>query len=238
MGGEKSKLAVYMAKLLVVEDEIKTARTLQQGLEEHGYSVLVAHDGVSAEELVAQHRFDLIIMDVIIPRLGGLELCKRLRERGYHMPVIMVTALGLTSDKLRGFDSGSDDYLTKPFDFEELLARVKVALGRTRKQSNSANVLEYNGLSLNLDTREAKRDGKSLSLTAKEYALLEFLVRNHEKVVSKDEIAEKVWNVKFDTGTNVVEVYVSYLRNKVDKGFEQKLIHTRKGMGYILREES
>jgi two-component system, OmpR family, copper resistance phosphate regulon response regulator CusR len=227
-----------MARLLVVEDEVKTADTLRQGLQEKGYSVMVARDGETAEDFVRTHNFDLIIMDVIIPRIGGLELCARLRESGYRMPVIMLTALGLTSDKIRGFDSGSDDYIVKPFDFEELVARIRVALSRGGDRSRKENVIEQGGLCLNIDTKEVVREGKQLSLTAKEYALLEFLMKNHNKVLSKDEIAQKVWNLNFDTGTNVVEVYVSYLRNKVDKGFEKKLIHTRKGLGYIFREEA
>jgi two-component system, OmpR family, copper resistance phosphate regulon response regulator CusR len=226
-----------MTRLLVVEDEIKTANTLKQGLEEKGYDVQVAHDGESALSLARSIPFDLVIMDVIIPRMNGLELCRRLRQEKEQTPVIMLTALGLTSDKIRGFDSGSDDYIVKPFDFEELLARIKVALNRSQKQVSRENIIRYSDLEVNLDTKEVQRAGKLIALTAKEYALLEFFLSNRNKVVSKEDIAEKVWNLHFDTGTNVIEVYVSYLRNKLDKNFQKKLIHTRKGMGYIFREE-
>lgn len=224
-------------KLLVVEDEVKTANTLKKGLEEKGYSVQLAYDGEAALELAHKTRFDLIIMDVIMPKIDGFELCRRLRADN-NTPIIMVTALGLTSDKLRGFDLGADDYLVKPFDFDELLARIRVALNRTKGMAETASELTYADLTLNLDTKEVQRDGKAITLTAKEFALLEFFMRNKHKVISKEDIAEHVWDLNFDTGTNIVEVYVSYLRNKLDKGFATRLIHTKKGMGYMLREEA
>lgn len=224
-------------KLLVIEDEIKTAKSLQKGLEEKGYEVQIAYDGETGLMLAERTNFDLIVTDIILPKVNGFEFCKRLRETNNFTPIIMLTALGLTTDKIKGFDSGSDDYLVKPFDFEELLARIKVLINRTQNKFGQHNILIYSNLKLNLDTKEAFRNDKLIELTAKEYALLEFFVRNKHKVISKEDIAEKVWSIDFDTGTNIIEVYVSYLRNKIDKGFEPKLIHTKKGMGYMFREE-
>lgn len=225
-------------KLLVIEDEIKTANSLRRGFEEKGYEVQIAHNGEDALILTNTSSFDLIVTDIIMPKVNGLEFCRKVRETNTDTPIIMLTALGLTADKIKGFDSGSDDYLVKPFDFEELLARIKVLINRSQKsKSGTSNILTYSNLKLNLDTKEVFRENTLIDLTAKEYALLEFFFRNPNKVVSKEDIAEKVWSIDFDTGTNIIEVYVSYLRNKIDKGFEPKLIHTRKGMGYIFKEE-
>jgi DNA-binding response OmpR family regulator len=224
-------------KLLVIEDQIKTADTLQKGLEEKGYSVQLAYDGQKGLELARKSRFDLIITDVIMPRLSGNEFCNEFRKVNSKTPIIMLTALGLTSDKIKGFDSGADDYLVKPFDFEELLARIKVLIHRSQKLLSAENYLFYANLKINPDSKEVYRNDKLIDLTAKEYALLEYFMANRNRIISKEEIAEKVWKLDFDTGTNIIEVYVSYLRNKIDKDFEPKLIHTRKGMGYIFREE-
>ncbi|WP_317898421.1 response regulator transcription factor [Aurantibacillus circumpalustris] len=224
-------------KLLVVEDEVKTANILQKGLKEKGYEVQIAYDGEQALKLTNSQIFDLIITDIIIPKISGLEFCQKLRESRNFTPVIMLTALGLTSDKIKGFDAGSDDYLVKPFDFDELLARIKVSMNRTRNISGANKELVYSNVKLDLDSKEVRRDDKLIVLTAKEYALLEFFMRNKHRVVSKEEISEKVWDLNFDTGTNIIEVYVSYLRNKIDKDFPVKLIHTKKGIGYIFREE-
>jgi two-component system, OmpR family, copper resistance phosphate regulon response regulator CusR len=224
-------------KLLVVEDEVKMANTLQKGLEEKGYDVQIAYDGEIAFTLADHNKFDVIITDVIIPKINGLEFCKKLREAKNHTPVIMLTALGLTADKIRGFDSGSDDYLVKPFDFEELLARIKVQVNRNKTKQEPDNFLQCANLKINLDTKEVFRGDEFINLTAKEYTLLEYFMRHPNKLVSREDLAEKVWNLDFDTGTNIIEVYVSYLRNKVDKNYEPKLIHTKKGMGYIFREE-
>ena len=221
----------------MIEDEPKTANSLREGLREKGYEVEIANDGNTAVDLVNRQRFDLLIMDIILPSMNGFDICRKLRKQNHTMPVIMLTALGMTADKLRGFDAGSDDYIVKPFELEELLARVRVALSRNQKAAPS-NKLSFSGLEMDMDTMEVWRDGKAITLTAKEFSLLTYFMRNPNKVLSKEDIAEKVWNLTFDTGTNFVEVYVSYLRNKVDKGFERKLIHTRKGMGYILREAS
>lgn len=222
-------------KLLVVEDEIKTANTLQRGLEENGFEVKIAYDGETALSLTTHNKFDVIITDVIIPKVNGLEFCRKLRENKNNTPIIMLTALGLTADKLRGFDSGSDDYLVKPFDFEELLARIKVQVNRNKPVLGEAHLLRAPNLKMNLNTKEVYRDDTCITLTAKEYALLEYFLRNPDRVISREEIAEKVWSLDFDTGTNIIEVYMSYLRNKIDKNYEPKLIHTKKGMGYIFR---
>lgn len=224
-------------KLLVIEDETKTANSLKKGLEENGYTVSLAYDGETALYLAQNNTFDLMVMDIIIPKINGLDLCKKLRDEGNQTPVIMLTALSLTSDKIRGFNSGTDDYLVKPFDFEELLARIKVAIKRTQSKQEQKNQLQYADLTLDLDTKEVTRGDVLINLTAKEYHLLAFFIKNKHKVISKEDIAEKVWDLNFDTGTNIIEVYVSYLRNKIDKGFKPKLIHTKKGMGYIFREE-
>lgn len=225
-------------KLLVVEDEIKTAVTLKKGLEENGYEVTVENDGEAALSIAKRSKFDLIITDIVMPKLNGIDFCRKLRENQIDTPLIMLTALGLTADKVKGFESGSDDYLVKPFDFEELLARVKVQLNRRYGKPQPENDLQYCDLRINLVTKEVFRNSQAIILTAKEFALLEFFVRNAGRVISKEEIAGKVWEVNFDTGTNIIEVYVSYLRNKVDRDFSPKLIHTKKGMGYIFREES
>jgi two-component system, OmpR family, copper resistance phosphate regulon response regulator CusR len=224
-------------KLLVVEDEVKTANTLKKGLEEKGYEVLVANEGETAYDLACRIRFDLIISDVVMPRLNGIDFCRKLRENQIQTPLIMLTALGMTTDKIKGFDAGSDDYLVKPFDFEELLARIRVQLNRHYGKATETSELVYSDIRINLITKEVFRSSQLITLTAKEYALLEFFVRNAGRVISKEEIAEKVWDVSFDTGTNIIEVYVSYLRNRIDKDFKTKVIHTKKGMGYIFREE-
>jgi two-component system, OmpR family, copper resistance phosphate regulon response regulator CusR len=224
-------------KLLVVEDEIKTANTLKQGLEENGYEVMVANEGDAAFAMAARNKFDLIVTDVVMPKLNGIDFCKKLRENQIDTPLIMLTALGMTADKIAGFEAGSDDYLVKPFDFAELLARIKVQLNRRYGKPAPENDLMYADLRINLVTKEVFRNVQLLNLTAKEFALLEFFMRNAGRVISKEEISEKVWDVNFDTGTNIIEVYVSYLRNKVDRDFTNKLIHTKKGMGYIFRSE-
>ena len=224
-------------KLLVVEDEIKTANTLKQGLEENGYEVIVANEGDAALAMATRNKFDLIVTDVVMPKLNGIDFCKKLRENQIDTPLIMLTALGMTADKIAGFEAGSDDYLVKPFDFAELLARIKVQLNRRYGKPAPENDLLYADLRINLVTKEVFRNAQLINLTAKEFGLLEFFMRNAGRVISKEEISEKVWDVNFDTGTNIIEVYVSYLRNKVDRDFTNKLIHTKKGMGYIFRSE-
>lgn len=224
-------------KILLVEDEVKTAQSLKNGLEENHFEVDLAYDGQTGLQLALKNPYKLIISDVILPHLNGLEFCSKVREGGIQTPLLMLTALGTTEDKVSGFDSGADDYLVKPFAFEELLARVRALLKRGTGVVHTFNILKFADLELNLDSKTAFREGKEISLTAREFALMEYFMRNKGKVVSKTDIAEKVWDITFDTGTNVIEVYINYLRNKIDKDFSHKLIHTVHGMGYVLKEK-
>ncbi len=224
-------------KLLLVEDEPKTLQAIQQGLEESQFEVDIAYDGLIAKRLALKNNYALIITDVIIPGLNGYELVRQLRAGGLTTPVLMLTAMGETDDKIMGFDAGADQYLTKPFQFGELLARVRALTKRGTQVSLTAQTLRYGGIEMDLDAKTVHRDGQPIELTAREFALLEFLMRNQGRVLSKPAIAEHVWDLNFDTGTNVVEVYINYLRKKIDRDFPKKLIHTQFGMGYVLREE-
>lgn len=220
-------------KILIVEDEPKVASFIKKGLEESNYEAEIAYDGISAYKLASQYHFDLFILDVIIPGITGLDLCKKLKDQNPDIPVLMLTALGTTDDKLFGFDAGADDYMIKPFEFRELLARIRVLLKSTHKMSDQSNKLIYSDLELDLNRKTVKRGIAQMELTAKEFSLLEFFMRNSGRVLSRNDIAEKVWDVSFDSGTNVVDVYVNFLRKKIDKGFDKKLIHTKVGFGYI-----
>ena len=227
-----------MLKILVVEDEKRVADLLKIGLEENGYQVLVAYDGEMGLRLFQTNSFQLVISDIILPKLNGFELCQEIRKADEQIPILMLTALGTADDKLEGFDVGADDYMVKPFDFRELLARVKVLLKR-HSVSNIEVVKEisYADLYINLERQEVTRNGEPIKLSPKEYNLLVYLVENAEKVVNRVEIAEKVWNTHFDTGTNFIDVYINYLRKKMDKNFEVKLIHTKPGVGFILTDK-
>ncbi len=223
-------------KVLIIEDEQKVARALEQGLEEHQISCEVAFDGQIGKRLALRNFYDMIILDVILPGMNGFDVCRELRQAGINTPVLMLTALDTTDDKLSGFDVGADDYLSKPFEFRELLARIRSIVNRCSGMMQTSNLLRFADLELNLNTQTASRGGRTIELTAKEFALMEYLIRNKGRVLSKAEIADKVWDINFDTGTNVIEVYVNYLRKKVDKDFPNKLIHTQIGKGYILKE--
>jgi two-component system copper resistance phosphate regulon response regulator CusR len=226
-------------KILVVEDEQKVAAFLKDGLEEQGYAIDVAYDGYTGEKLALSRDYQLILMDVIIPMQNGIELCKKIKSYKPNTPILMLTALGTTDDKVTGFDSGADDYMVKPFEFKELTARIKALTKRSqiKDQPNYVpSILKVGDLELNLDKKVAIRENREISLTAKEFALLEYLMKNRGRVVSRNDIAENVWDVNFDTGTNVVEVYMNILRKKVDKDYASKLIHTRIGLGYIMHE--
>ncbi|MBD2755648.1 response regulator transcription factor [Spirosoma validum] len=224
-------------KLLVVEDEPKTLQAIQQGLEESQFEVDIAYDGLIARRLALKNNYAAIITDVIIPGLNGFELCRQLRSEGLTTPILLLTAMGEVDDKISGFDSGADQYLTKPFQFSELLARVRALTKRGTQVAMTFQMLRYGGVEMNLDAKTVTRDGQPIDLTAREFALLEFLMRNQGRVLSKPAIAEHVWDQNFDTNTNVVEVYINYLRKKMDRGFPKKLIHTHFGMGYIFKEE-
>jgi two-component system copper resistance phosphate regulon response regulator CusR len=223
-------------KLLLVEDEIKTAQSLQQGLSENHFETDLAYDGETGFMLAQNTAYDLIITDIIMPRVNGLEFCRRLRGSGNQTPIIMLTAMGLTSDKISGFEAGTDDYIVKPFEFVELLARIKSVLKRSTQNFAIEKDIHCFDLTINSETKTVRRSGKAILLTAKEFALLEYFMRNKNRVISKTELAEKVWDLNFDTGTNIIEVYMSYLRNKVDKDFDRKLIQTRVGMGYMMQD--
>jgi two-component system, OmpR family, copper resistance phosphate regulon response regulator CusR len=225
-------------RILVIEDEQKVSSFIKSGLEQQQYEVEVAYDGYTGERLALNKDYDLILLDVIIPGINGVELCKKIKHLKQGTPILMLTALGTTDDKLSGFEAGADDYLVKPFEFRELLARIKVLTKRNISNTELVNMLKVADLQLDLIRKIAIRGGKEIELTAKEFMLLEYLMRNKGRVLSKPNIAEKVWDVTFDTGTNVVEVYMNIIRKKIDKDFPNKLIHTRIGMGYVMKEES
>jgi DNA-binding response OmpR family regulator len=204
-------------------------------LEESGHEVKLAYDGQLGLRFATKEAFDMMIFDVIVPGMNGLELCKEVRKQGIATPILMLTALGTTEDKVSGLDSGADDYLVKPFEFQELLARIRSLSRRSLGAAEVSNKLVYHDLELDLDKKQAVRSGKSIALTAKEFSLLEYLMRNRERVVSRVQISDNVWDIHFDTGTNVVDVYMNLLRKKVDKDFDTKLIQTRIGHGYVLQ---
>ena len=225
-------------KILLIEDEKKIADTLSKGLKEMGYHVETAYDGKIGMRIFDSGDFNLIITDINLPGINGYDLCKDIRSRNQHIPIIMLTALSTTDDKIEGFDAGADDYLVKPFEFKELLARIRVLLKRTmHQQLPTGNILTVADLELDVDSKEVTRAGKTINLTAKEFQLLEYLMRNRNRVVSRADIAERVWEIDFDTKTNVIDVYVNFLRKKIDKDFEPKLIHTQVGMGYMMKEK-
>lgn len=246
-------------KILIVEDEAKVAEVLKRGLTEEGYEADIAFDGQVGLRMAQSGSYDLILLDINLPLMNGLELCRQLRQKDEITPVLMLTALGMSDDIVAGLETGADDYLPKPFRFNELYARIK-ALTRRRKISSAtfktvpppppppdddpgpdtlkaAASLQFtlSDLHIDFDAREVKRGGKAIQLTAKEYMLLEYLARNAGKVRSRQEIAEAVWGLTFETGTNFIDVYINYLRNKIDKPFGKKLVHTVTGFGYVLK---
>lgn len=224
-------------KILIVEDEKKVASLIRKGLVENGYEADTANDGKSAEKHLVQQDYDLVILDVKLPDVNGFKLCEKLKMKYPKRPVLLLTALGTTDDKVTGFDSGADDYLVKPFEFRELLVRIRALLKRFSVVDGQSNILNVADLELDLDKKTAKRGNKIIELTAKEFLLLEYLMRNRGRVLSRDDIANKVWESNFSVNTNVVDVYVNFLRKKIDKGAEKKLIHTRVGLGYTLDDK-
>jgi two-component system copper resistance phosphate regulon response regulator CusR len=225
-----------MVRVLVIEDEIKLAQAIQKGLEEEGYEVEVAYNAESAAVLAKEKVYSVIVSDVILPGDSGIDLLKNLRAEGNTIPVLLLTALGQIDDKEIGFIAGADDYLSKPFEFRELLLRVKALTRRTTAHYQAeTNVLKYEALELNLGTKELFISGNRITLTPREYGLMEYFLRHPERVISKKEIAEQVWDIHFDTGTNVVEVYVNFLRKKIEKDLGKRVLHTQFGNGYMLR---
>jgi len=225
-------------KILIIEDEARIATLVKQGLEEQGHQAIVAYDGQTGKKLALQNDYDLVISDIILPQLNGIEVCREIRLIKPELPIILLTALGTTDDKVEGFDAGADDYLVKPFDFRELLVRIRAVMNRRNgKPIAQSAILKYADLELNNQTKTVSRSGKTISLTPKELKLLEYMVQNCERVLSRTEIAEKVWDTHFDTGTNFIDVYINYLRKKIDKDFTNKLIHTKQGLGFIFAAE-
>jgi len=222
--------------ILIVEDEHKVASFLKKGFEENDFTVDIACDGESAKELAGKNTYDLMVIDIILPDVNGLSLCRQFKDENTARPVIILTALGTTDDKISGFDAGADDYLVKPFEFRELLARVKVLIKRYNKTESVQNKLIFSDLELDIEKKKARRGGKEIELTAREFMLLEYFMRNRGRVLSRNDIAEKVWALDYSFNTNVVDVYVNFLRKKIDRGFETKLIHTRVGLGYVFDE--
>lgn len=230
-------------RILVVEDEVQIARVLQLELEYEGYEVLVKHDGKSGLEIALQANLDLILLDVMLPELSGIEVLRRLRKAGIHVPVILLTARNTTLDKVMGLDQGANDYVTKPFEMEELLARVRSSIRSNTMVTagvplnKQTPLLSIADLSINIDTREVTRNGKSISLTPKEYDLLVYLLTNKNKIVTREGILTHVWGYEYEGETNVIDVYIRHLRKKIDEEFSSSLIHTIRGIGYSIREK-
>ncbi|MDE3251832.1 MAG: response regulator transcription factor [Bacteroidota bacterium] len=224
-------------EILIVEDEKKIADSLKKGLGELSYEVNVAYDGTMGEKMFAQQKYDLVILDINLPGINGIELCKIIRQQNKSVPVLMLTTFGSVPDKVEGFDAGADDYMVKPFSFDELIVRIRALLRRSQQENLPVgNLLQLADLEMNLDTKQVTRSGIVIPLTAKEFLLLEYLLRNKRRVVSRADIGEHVWNIDFDTNTNTIDVYINYLRKKIDKNFDPKLIHTQVGFGYIMKE--
>jgi heavy metal response regulator len=221
-------------RILVIEDEVKIAQFIKRGLKEEGYAIDVAVDGEEGHFMLSSNEYDAIILDLMLPKIDGLTLCRTLRKEGNATPIIMLTAKDTVKDKVKGLDSGADDYLPKPFAFEELLARLRVLL---RKKDNRVQTqLKVDDLIMDILTHKVTRADREIDLTVKEYALLEYLMRNAGNIVTRTMISEHVWDINFDTFTNVIDVYINYLRNKIDSGFDNKMIHTVRGKGYLLKK--
>jgi two-component system copper resistance phosphate regulon response regulator CusR len=226
-----------MANICLVEDEQKVAAFISKGLEEQGYKIRIANDGISAKALLQNNDFDLLILDVMLPDINGIELCRQIRFTNTKTPILMLTALDQIQNKVSGLKAGADDYLVKPFHFIELLARIEALLRRQKVVEVADHILAFDDLKLDTWSNVAERAGQQIALTAKEYTLLELFMSHPNKVLSREYIAEQVWKIDFDTGTNFIDVYVNYLRKKIEKGFKNKLIHTVIGMGYILKSD-
>ena len=228
-----------MKKILIVEDDRRIAQNIFRGLAAEQFDAEIAYDGITGKQLALEKKFDLILLDVNLPGMKGYDVCQQIRIYKPALPIIMLTAFGEIEDKVEGLSRGANDYIVKPFDFRELMARIQAALrvAELNNQDSEEKVLRISDLEMNLSTKQVKRGGQAIDLTAKEFALLEYFMLHRGRVVSKMDLAEHVWHLNFDPGTNVVEVYINYLRKKVDRDFPAKLIHTRPGMGYIMKEE-
>ena len=225
--------------ILLIEDDIRVSSFIKKGLEEQGNEVMQAFDGETGLKLARQYDFNVIILDIIMPGMNGLEVCDKLKTQYFvKSPILMLTALGTTDDIVAGLETGADDYLTKPFKFKELLARIQ-ALARRKitADKGKGQILKVKDLEMNIETKEVFRDGIEISLTAREFRLLEFLLINKNRVVSRIDILEGVWEMNFDLGTNIIDVYINYLRKKIEKGFSSQIIKTVIGMGYIIKDD-
>lgn len=218
--------------ILVVEDEPKVATVLRDTLYEYNHLVDIAPDGIEGRQKALENEYDLIILDLVLPYINGIEVCKAVRHEKAKVPILMLTALGSTDDLVKGFEAGADDYLVKPFEFKELMVRIMALSRRSSVVSDENRILKTANLELDLDRKIARRDGVKIELTAKEFILLEYFMRHPDKVLSRNTISRKVWEIDFETGTNIVDVYVNFLRKKIDKAYEPKLLHTMIGMGY------
>ena len=223
-------------KILIVEDDSRIAAFIKMGLEECGYEIEIAYDGMIGKSYALSGKHDLIVMDVNLPQINGFQLCKTIRENNLQVPIIMLSALESLEDKLLGFEYGADDYLTKPFELKELIARIKVFLKRSRTMPVLERVLKIADLEINLNKKTISRAGIEIELRTKEYTLLEYMALNKGKVLNRSELIEKVWGSNLDINSNVVDVYINFLRNKIDKDYSPQLIHTRVGLGYVLKE--
>ncbi|MCX2429169.1 MULTISPECIES: response regulator transcription factor [unclassified Pedobacter] len=224
--------------LLLVEDEPNVVSVISRGLTDEGFTVSIAPDGLIGKQMAIENHFDLIILDIMLPGINGLELCKMIKEQKPGIPVIMLTALGTTENVVNGLDNGADDYLIKPFKFAELFARIRMLLRRYQGTVNLDQIISIADLKINLSAKTVNRNQTDIVLTATEYRLLEYMAKNKGKILSRIDILENVWDIDFNLGTNVVDVYVNYLRKKIDKNASQKLIHTAVGLGYVLKEKS
>lgn len=223
-------------RILLIEDDQRLAKFMEKGLTEEQYSVDMVHDGMDGVLWATTYDYDLIVLDIMLPKKDGITVCKEIRNKGVESQVIMLTARDSVDDKIKGLDAGADDYLAKPFSFDELLARIRALLRRMQK--NKLPVLQVADLILDPVSHTVTRQGREIILTGKEYALLEYLMRNRDKVVTETNIIEHVWNTQIESHTNVINVYIHYLRNKIEKGFDTKLIHTIRSVGYILKDGS
>lgn len=222
--------------ILIVEDEKKISALIRKGLEEEKYSVEQAFDGAKGETLALQHSYDLIILDIMLPQKDGIQLLQSIRAAEVETPVLLLTAKGTVEDRVKGLDTGGDDYLVKPFAITELLARVRSLLRRKKGAEKSATTLTVADLTLDLVSRKVVRGGTIIDLTTKEFSLLEYFIRNKNKTLNRSTITEHIWNYNFDTGTNIIDVYINHLRTKIDGGFQTKLLHTIRGVGYVLKD--
>ncbi|MFC4163955.1 response regulator transcription factor [Epilithonimonas zeae] len=227
-------------KVLIIEDNVRVSALLKRGLESQGYQIYISEDAEDALVMIDRIEFDLVITDIMLPKMNGIELSRLIKKKNQELPIIMLTALGAIDEKIEGFDAGADDYMVKPFEIRELYARIKAILVRkssSQLKNEDSNYIEYHNLLIDKNTNRVFRNRKEINLTPKEFKLLVFLMSNAERILTRDEIGENVWGNHFDTGTNYIDVYIAYLRKKIDKDFDDKLIHTKPAMGFIFTNQ-